>query len=151
MIVPESLTRVWRQLTLLAINLLFLTVWGVTGFDKIRKGIPSWFGEKFGNTWLATFPGLTITFWTLAVSELLAFALALVALVRLEFLGRRSPTWLASMLVWSLMVFVQLSLGQWISSEFVGSHMIFMYFAGTLVALREVLKPAGTGNHFPMQ
>ncbi|MBM3821886.1 MAG: hypothetical protein FJ404_03175 [Verrucomicrobia bacterium] len=118
---PVEWPKWQRPLILLAINLLFLTVWGVTGWDKIRSGIPPWFGDKFGATWLAVFPGLKASLWILAVSEVAAFLLALGALVKLEFVGRARPVWLATMLV-----FVQLSLGQWVSKEYTGSHMIFM-------------------------
>ncbi len=72
------------------------------------------------------------------MSEVLAWALSLTALVRLEFLGRRPPVWLSVMLAWSLVVFVQLCLGQWITREFAGAQQLFLYFVGTLVALHFV-------------
>lgn len=132
---------------LLAINLLFLMVWGFTGLGKIQSGVPSWFGDKFGATILARFPGLTASFWLLAAAELLAFALALVALLRGEFLGRRPPTWLTVMLVWSLFVFIQLGFGQWLTDEFNGTFQLFAYFGITLIALQFVaptsVRPAG--------
>src|SRR5688572_3257776 len=102
-----TLPRLARIGSLLAINLLFLMVWGFTGLGKILSGVPSWFPDKFGPTFLARFPGLTATFWILAASEMLGFALAIVALFRGEFLAGRSPTWLALMLSWSLFVFIQ--------------------------------------------
>lgn len=125
-----------RRGALLAINLLFLVVWGVTGLGKlIGGGPPAWMAEKFGGTLLVTFPGLAATWWLLVLSEVAAFGLALAALARGEFLARRAPRWLAGMLVWSLFVFVQLGLGQWLTAEFTGAHQLFMYFCGTLVAL----------------
>ena len=61
----------WQSLArggaLLAINLLFLMVWGFAGIDKLRSGVPPWFDGKFGKTILATFPGLTALFWLLAI------------------------------------------------------------------------------------
>jgi hypothetical protein len=120
--------------SLLAINLLFLTVWACASIDKIRTGVPPWFADKFGQSLLASFPGLTFTFWILAASEFLALALALIALVRLEFLTR-TPLFLRLMLVWSLFVFTQLSLGQWLTSDFNAAAQLFAYFAGTLLAL----------------
>jgi hypothetical protein len=127
-----------RTGALLAINLLFLMVWGFTGLGKLQSGVPSWFGDKFGATILSRFPGLTASFWLLAGAELLAFALALVALLRGEFLGHRSPTWLATMLVWSLFVFIQLGFGQWLTAEYNGTFQLFAYFGVTLVALQFV-------------
>ena len=130
-----TLTRSLRAAALLAINLLFLMVWGFTGIGKLIDGPPAWFPEKFGATMLAKFPGLTATFWILAIGEVLAFGLAAAALVRGEFLGKRPPMLLAAMLVWSLFLFVQLGLGQWLTAEFNGTQQLFMYFCGTLIAL----------------
>ena len=127
-----------RNGALLAINLLFVMVWGFTGLGKLKSGVPSWFGGKFGGTILAHFPGLTASFWLLAIAETLAFLLALAALLRGDFLGRRPPTLLALMLVWSLFVFVQLGFGQWLTNEFNGTAQLFSYFAGTLIALHFV-------------
>jgi hypothetical protein len=132
---PSSLPRCGA---LLAINLLFLMVWGFTGLGKLASGYPAWFPDKFGPTLLAKFPGLTASFWLLAGAEVLAFGLAVVALFRGEFLGRRPPTWLTWLLVWSLFVFVQLGLGQWLTSDFNAAAQLFVYFVGTLVALQFV-------------
>lgn len=122
---------------LLAINLLYIVIWGCAGFDKLRTGVPPWFGDKFGQSFLAKFPGLAATFWILTASELIAFALSLAALVRLEFIQQK-PVFLMLALTWSLFVFTQLSLGQWITSEFNATAQLFAYFAGTLIALHYV-------------
>jgi len=135
---------------LLAINLSFLMVWGFAGLGKVQSGVPSWYGDKFGATILARFPGLTASFWLLTAAELFALILALVALLRGEFLGRRPPTWLATMLVWSLFVFIQLGFGQWITAEYNGTFQLFAYFGVTLVALQYVApnsaRPVGTAT-----
>jgi hypothetical protein len=103
------------------------------------NGMPSWFPGKFGKTFLATFPGLTATFWLLTLSEFLALTLALIALVRFEFLERKPVMFLPAMLGWSLYVFVQLGFGQWLTNEFNGAFQQFMYFSGTLLALHFVM------------
>lgn len=136
----SSFPQVVRAGALLAINLLLAMVWGFAGVGKLFEGIPTWFDGKFGQTFLASFPGLSATFWLLAVSELLALALAVVALVRAEFLERKFPMALAAMLVWSLFVFLQLGFGQWLTKEFNGGFQQFMYFSGTLLALEFVLR-----------
>jgi hypothetical protein len=123
---------------LLAINLLFIIIWGFAGLGKLLKGMPPWFDSKFGSTILAKVPGLTVTFWLLTASELLALLLAVIALLRGEFVGRFRPTWLSAMLVWSLFVFVQLSFGQWLTSDFNGTFQQFTYFGLTLVTLHFV-------------
>jgi hypothetical protein len=135
----NTISTPWaRCASILAINLLFLMVWGFASVSKIRNGVPSWFGDKFGQTFLAHFPGLTATFWLLTAAETAAFALALVSLLRGEFLGRRTPAWLTAMLAWSLFVFLQLGFGQWLTSEFNGAFQQFVYFGVTLVALQHI-------------
>ena len=97
-----------RRGTLLAINLLFVMVWAFAATGKFIEGMPAWFPDKFGKTFLGTFPGLTLTFWTLAASEAVALVLGLIALLRLEFLGGdRQFCWLTATLVWSLFVFLE--------------------------------------------
>jgi hypothetical protein len=132
--VPPTVLRLSDHGALLAINLLYLTIWGCAGIEKLRTGVPSWFEDKFGQTFLAKFPGLTATFWLLTVSEVAALALGLAALCRLEFLSRK-PLFLTLMLTWSLIVFTQLSLGVWITSDYNATPQMFAYFAGTLLAL----------------
>ena len=135
----NHLPRLARAGALLAINLLFLSVWGFAGISKVMNGMPSWFPGKFGNTILASFPGLAATFWLLTLSELLALGLAVLALARGEFLERKRIALFPAMLAWSLLVFVQLGFGQWLTNEFNGAFQQFMYFSGTLLALHFVL------------
>jgi hypothetical protein len=135
-----------RQGTLLAINLLFLMVWGFAGLDKVIHGKPAWFADKFGKTILATFPGLTASFWLLTLTEMAAFALAVAALLRGEFLAKKEPKFLGATLVWGLFVFVQLGFGQWLTSEYNATHQLFMYFCGTLVALHVVTRGDGSAR-----
>ena len=137
-----------RPATLLAINLLLLMIWGFAGLSKVRDGMPSWFDDKFGKTFFATFPGLPATFWILTISELVAFALTIVALVRIEFLRQRPPTFLAATAVWSLFVFLQLGFGQWLTGEFSGAFQQFMYFCGTLLAV-QVIQASGKSSTAP--
>jgi hypothetical protein len=128
-----------RRGALLAINLLFVMVWGFAGLDKLFNGPPAWFQGKFGPTFLAKIPGLTATFWLLALSELVVFALAVIALARGEFLERRPTIVLGWTLAGSLFVFVQLGFGQWLTGDFASGAQLFNYFAGTLLSLHFVL------------
>ena len=129
-----------RAGTLLAINLLFLIIWGFASAGKLMEGMPAWFPDKFGSTFMAKFPGLAATFWLLAIAELIAFVLGFVALIRFEFLGE--PLWLGRMLTWSLFVFIMLAFGQWLTKDFNGTFQQFCYFAGTLVALGTISRHA---------
>jgi hypothetical protein len=127
-----------RMGALFAVNLLFLMIWGFAAVGKVRNGMPSWFSSKFGETILARFPGLTLSFWLLTGAELLALLLGAIALLRGEFIGRCRPTWLSAMLTWSLFVFVGLAFGQWLISDFNGASQLFIYFGITLFTLHYV-------------
>lgn len=133
------LALITRAGAVLAINLLFLVLWGFAGIGKLIDGMPPWFDGKFGKTFMATFPGLTATFWMLAISELLAFGLAAAALASGEFLERKPLKWMPATLVWSLFVFLQLGFGQWLTAEYNGAFQQFVYFSGTLLSLQFVL------------
>jgi hypothetical protein len=133
-----KLHPILQRAALLAINLLFLMVWGFASLSKVSSGIPAWFGEKFGRTFLVTFPGLAAAFWILTVSELLAFVFAAMALLRGEFIRQRPPVWLTTMLVWSLFVFLQLGFGQWLTADYNSAFQLFVYFGVTLVVLHFV-------------
>ena len=75
------------------------------------------------------------------VSELIGFLLVAASLLNAEFLPKRHPRILVVMLAWSLLIFVQLSFGQWLTSDFNATAQLFAYFAGTLVALMHVNAP----------
>jgi hypothetical protein len=57
----EIMNLNWSALTragaLLAINLLFLSLWGFAAIGKLVDRMPSWFASKFGKTFLGSFPG----------------------------------------------------------------------------------------------
>lgn len=124
--------------TRLAINGLFLMVWGFAAWGKVRDGMPSWFTEKFGPTVLGAFPGVKAAFWGLTGAEILGAVLAMTAMVRLEFLRSSPAVWLEATIVWSLFVFLALGFGLWLTNDFNGGFQQFMYFCGTLVALQMV-------------
>jgi hypothetical protein len=81
---------------------------------------------------------LTVSYYSLAIGETIAALLALVALVRLEFLPGRSTVWTQWMLVLSLLLFVQLGFGQRLVQEFNGAASLFFYYGATLLALAYV-------------
>lgn len=127
-----------RPAVLLAINLLFLMIWGFAGGSKLLDGQPAWFAEKFGPTVLGRLPGVTASFWLVAGSELLAMGLALIALLRREFLKEGPAPWLTAALLMSLVVFLQLGFGLWLTKDFNGGFQQFVYFGVTLLALQHV-------------
>lgn len=131
--------RLLRTATYLLITLLLIMTWGMGGvFKLLAGGVPEWFSTQFSKTFLATFPGLTISFYSIAVLETVAAVVALGSLLRGEFLKPVRPTLLYGALGLSMLLFVQLSLGKQLVADFAGSHDLFMYFAGTLVMLLAV-------------
>lgn len=127
----------------LAILLLFLMVWGFSGIGKVQDGLPDWFRETFGKTLLGRFPGVAVSYWFVAALELSCAALALLALLRCEFLVSKSPFFLQACGVLGLFTFVVLGFGKWLTRDFAGAFQLFLYFAGTLLAVREIRAPQG--------
>jgi hypothetical protein len=141
--------RFIRITTYLLIPLLLLMTWGIGGTSKLfAGGVPEWFSQQFGKTFLASFPGLTASFYSIAILETLAALIALTSLVRGEFLRASRPTFLYAAIAASLLLFVQLSVGKQITFDFAGSHDLFMYFAGSLVMLL-VVRTLDSSIHTP--
>ncbi len=128
-----------RTTVLLSSALLLTMTWGFSGVSKlVAGGVPEWFTSTFGPTILAKFPGLGPSFYSLAAFETLAGVVALGSLLGGEWLRSRPPLLLYVAICASLLLFVQLSFGKQLLSDFDGSHDLFMYFAGSLVMLMAV-------------
>lgn len=93
---------------------------------------------RFGETFLAQFPGMWVSFFSIAAGEALAALLALVAVVRLEFLPGRDRSFTLATIVLSLLLFVQLGFGLRLVGDNAGAANLFFYFGATLVALHFV-------------
>lgn len=118
---------------------LLALLWGFPGVGKLfGGGVPEWFTGQFGKTILAKFPGMTLSFYSIAALECVATLVALASLLRGEFLRDRSPLLLYLAIVLSMLLFVQLSVGKQLVTDFAGIHDLFMYFAGSLVLLLAV-------------
>ncbi len=126
-----------RSLVLLSILGLMLATFGLASLAKWTPGqIPQGFQEQFGETWLASLPGgLFMPYYTIAVSETLAFLLFIVSLARLEFLPNRQTHFLQYGLILSLFIFVILAYGLRLTGQFQGTANAFFYFGATLVSL----------------
>lgn len=119
--------------------LLIVFTWGIAGAGKLASGgVPDWFTEQFGKTFLASFPGLAASFYSIAILETIAALAAVGSLVSGEPFRGRSPSLLYAALLLSLLTFVQLNFGKQLLGDFDGVHDLFMYFAGTLVMLAAV-------------
>ena len=128
-----------RTAVLMLLPLLLAMLWGFPGVGKLLGGgVPSWFADQFGKTLLAKAPGLTLSYYSIALLESLAALLALGSLLRGEFLRAPPPALLYLALVTSLLLFVQLSLGKQLLSDYDAVHDLYMYFVGTVVLLLAV-------------
>lgn len=134
-----SIHRLTRAAVFAMIAGLLAMLWGFPGAGKLLGGgVPPWFTEQFGKTFLATFPGMTLSFYSIAILEALAAVVALASLLRGEFLRSSSPVILHLAIILSMLLFLQLSLGKQLVTDFAGIHDLFMYFAGTVVLLLAV-------------
>lgn len=134
-----STHRLIRAAILALTAALLAMLWGFPGAGKLfGSGVPPWFTEQFGKTFLATFPGMTLSFYSIAILEGLAALVALASLLRGEFLRSSSPVILYLAIILSMLLFLQLSLGKQLVTDFAGIHDLFMYFVGSVVLLLAV-------------
>ena len=137
--------RIVKACVYALIAILLAISWGFPGVGKLAGGgVPDWFVEQFGKTFLASVPGLTASFYSIAVLEAIASVAAIGSLLRGEFLRPVRPHFLFAAIVLSLLLFVQLSLGKQLVADFAGTHDLFMYFAAGLAmlfAVRTLDKP----------
>lgn len=146
--------RLVRTAVFLLSALLLTLTWGVAAAGKLLSGgVPEWFSGQFSKTFLASFPGLAASFYSIALLEAAAALAAFGSLLRGEFLRARSPALLYAAILLSLLLFVQLNFGKQLLADFDGTHDLFMYFAGTLVVLVVVrsLDPARAVGTSPSQ
>jgi hypothetical protein len=136
---PPATERLTRAAVYALSALLLAITWGVAAAGKLLSGgVPDWFTEQFGKTFLSSFPGLTASFYSIALLEALAGFAALASLLGGEFLRARAPAFLYAALLLSLLLFVQLNFGKQLLADFDGTHDLFMYFAGALVIFAAV-------------
>ncbi len=120
------------QIICLFINIMVLCLWGFAGFGKVIEGVPSWFNDLFQHTFLATFPGLALSFWFITLLELIGFFLALISLIRREFL-KKQLSYLRLCLAHTVFVFLTLEFGVLLANDLPGQERLFNYFVLSLV------------------
>ncbi len=122
---------------ILAIQLLIMVTFGLASLAKWQEGgVPQSFTNQFGDTWMGSLPGgLFLPFYSIVVSETIAFLLAAVSFFRAEWLKSREITFLRHGLVLSLFIFVILSYGLRLTGQFGGAANTFFYFGTILLAL----------------
>ena len=132
----QKLEVATRSIVVAAVAAMLAFTWGLPAIGKITSpGVPEWFVGTFGETILAKFPGMFLSFYSIAVLEVLGALVAVASLLRGEWLpGRKAPV-LTLALAFSVVVFAQLGFGKRLISEHDGAHDLFMYAAGSLAML----------------
>ncbi len=123
------------KIRLLPIYAVFIYTWTLTGFGKFMgEGVPGSFVERFQNSFLASFPGLTLAYYQIATLEVLAALFFIVSLVKLEFLPGRNKIFLEWGLWFSVVTFAVLGFGLRLVGDNAGAASLFFYFGASLVA-----------------
>lgn len=132
----------------IAIQLLFLVTFGLTSLSKwIPGGVPEGFLERFGDTWMNLLPGgLAVPFYTIAVTETVAFVFFILSFFRLEWLKSSDKMYMRLGLILSLFIFVILTYGLRLVGDHGGAANTFFYFGVTLFALYLTEKESGSGS-----
>ncbi|MDX2174919.1 MAG: hypothetical protein SF028_00450 [Candidatus Sumerlaeia bacterium] len=132
----KKLEVITRSLVVAAVAGLLAFTWGLTGFGKITSpGVPEWFVGTFGETILAKFPGMFLSYYSIAILEVLGALIAVGSLLRGEWLPGRKASVLSLALAHSVVVFAQLGFGKRLIADHDGAHDLFMYAAGALAML----------------
>ena len=120
----------------LAIYFVFGQTFLLSSWSKFTGGgVPEFFKKEFEKTFLATFPGLTASYYLIATLEGLVFVLVLVSI----FSGDWRPTkahkdWLKLMMGVAAGVFGILGFGLNLTDSYSQAAELFAYFGATLVA-----------------
>lgn len=123
----------------LAIQLFFGTTFLLAAWLKCSAGIPDWFLQQFGATWLAALPGgLPAVYYFLALLESIALLGFVVSLLRGEFLPGRFKQILKTSLTFSLFIFTVFAFGSRLTGKFDVASINLLYFLGALISCREV-------------
>ncbi len=135
--------RILERVRLIPIYLLFLYTWFLTGFGKLLgSGVPESFANDFGGTFLASFPGLTVAFYQIALLEVGAGLLFVVSLLKGEFLPNRERPFLQLGLSASLLTFAVLGFGMRLINNHAGAASLFFYF-GAVAAIWALVELLG--------
>jgi hypothetical protein len=133
------------DLKFIAIQALFLATFGLASLAKWKTGgVPDHFISQFGETWLVSLPlGLALSYYTIAVTETLAFVFFIFSVFRVEWVKKSDKMYMRLGLILSLFIFVILAYGLRLVGEFGGTANAFFYFGVTLFALYLTEKESG--------
>jgi len=127
----SMLDRILHPIRIVAVQLLFIGMFITTALSKWHSGVYPPFHKQFDNTWIAKFPGVDAAFYIIAASESLACILFILSLITGEFLRSRRPI-LDVAFTGTLLLFMALTYGTFLSSQFDVAAHNFFYFVGTM-------------------
>lgn len=124
-----------RTLTVIAIYAAFGGTFLLAGGSKfMERKVPDWFKAQFGKSFLNVLPGLAVSYWTIALLEILVPLLLIVSLIKSEFLLDAEHFYLQIAIALSSVIFAMLGFGLRLANDFQGAANLFFYFVGTLFA-----------------
>lgn len=132
--------RIAHYIKYFAIYFLLLNIMGLASIGKIQgllsgAGAPEYLQQTFANTFLSTFPGVTLAWWIIALLEFAVAVLAIISIIRLEFLPTRRKSWLMLSLAVSLGVFAVLAFGQNLVEQHDAVATLYTYFGATVIMM----------------
>lgn len=132
----DVIERLTLPLVRISAALLLCVTWVIPAWNKLSSGgVPGFFTERFGATFLASFPGITVSYYSIALLEALAGLLAVGSLAAGEFLpGKKAPL-IKSAALLSILVFIQLGFGLRLTGDNDGAASLFTYSVGAFVLL----------------
>ena len=129
-----KLQKVFNNVILLPIYIVHIYTWLMASGEKFLGGpIPENFTKAFGATFLGIFPGVTVSFYQIAVMELATALLFVASLVRGEFF-EGSPRPLLNWGLWlATLNFAMLGFGMRLVNNYQGAADLFQYLGANVV------------------
>jgi hypothetical protein len=132
--------RIAHYVKYFAIYFLLLNVMGLASIGKFQgllsgAGAPEFLQQTFANTFLATFPGVTLAWWIIAILEFAVAVIVVISIIRLEFLPSRRKSWLMLALAVSLVTFAVLAFGQNLVEQHEAVASLYTYFGATVIMM----------------
>jgi len=126
---------------MLLIQLLFLSLAGITAFQKISGlAIPEWFIHKFENSFINLIPfGITISFIVITLLETSIAICMIFSLIKREYKLDSERVNLNFGLDLALVLFLVLFFGSFLVGDYENGALDFLYFLGTLAIRKKFI------------
>jgi hypothetical protein len=126
---------------MLLIQLLFLSLAGITAFQKISGlAIPEWFIHKFENSFINFIPlGITFSFIVITLLETSIAICMIFSLIKREYKLDSERVNLNFGLDLALVLFLVLFFGSFLVGDYENGALDFLYFVGTLAIRKKFI------------